>query len=38
MDFGSGNGSLLLILINNFKLSKIYSYEINKFFINFQKE
>ena len=37
MDFGSGNGSLLLILINNFKLSKIYSYEINKFFINFQK-
>ena len=32
MDFGSGNGSLLLILINNFKLSKIYSYEINKFY------
>jgi len=38
LDYGSGNGAILLYFINNFSLKKNISIEINKSFTNFQKK
>jgi SAM-dependent methyltransferase len=38
LDFGSGNGAFLSLLINNFSLKKNISIEINNYFLNFQKK
>lgn len=38
LDYGSGNGSLILLLEKKYNLNKVYSLEINKFLIKFQKK
>ena len=37
LDYGSGNGAILLYFLSNFSLKKNISIEINKSFLNFQK-
>ena len=38
MDYGSGNGAILLYFLSNFSLKKNVSIELNKSFLNFQKK